>query len=280
MRRIEKPLLKRYDLMVILALVLGIIIIYLPENTIQIDGGETLFSAVTFLFGIIGGFTIALVWDEFTETRDMISEDDALYKTIWGLITLFDKKSVDVLRKNMDKILVLGYSLGWSEFSRTDGLLTDTFNKIEKLMPKTSQQKDIYDQLLNLTSDWEKVRSRLYVIGESRISKIQMGVLLVLGLLMILTRFGIRQDHLAFDIIIYFVSLSVFLVLFLIHDLDNYSFSNALWGEKDAESYERLFDIIEMPYYYPEELVNLKMVRPKGKDYRTKIPKDYLKDIK
>jgi len=273
-------LLKRYWIVCVVILILGSIIIFLPYDLLHIQDAKILITALTFLYGIVGGFAISTAWGEFRQARTLISEDDGLFKSAWFFVESFDKKSIEKIRILMDKILVLGYYLNWSDKIKTDKLIKKTFNNIKKLKAKTPEQQQCYARLLTIIVQWWNVRTKLYILGKSKISKLRWLILIILGALLITSFFTIRTENILFDLIIFFTSSTIVLVIFLIHNLDNYSFNDIIWGSGDAEFYEELFDLIGMPYYYPEELIKNNIIKPKGKGYRTKVPKDYLKEIK
>jgi len=263
----------RLLLVALVALILAAL--FLPFYGV-FEGYEVFLTIFTFLFSILAGFTLAAVREEYSAMGEAVSKENAIIITIYNLMKGFDKKSQMAFVELLDRYLVLSHAILWSEFYKTNKL----FNKLsyfllcQKIKNKT--QEVIYDDLLENMPTWSAARQDQIYLSYRRIPFPQMGLLILLAGLLILFLFIVRTPSLASILTTVLFSFTIILTLVLIYSLDIYAFAPESWTEPS----EHIFDMIGKKRFYMEDFTKKGwIIPPKGGEYRSKVPKDYLNEL-
>ncbi len=269
-------LLRRKELFVIVFFVLLFLSIFLPS--VQVLKDYTILSIITLLFSILSGSATASAWSEFERARRSVGQEASEITNIYTNISVFNKKIQNKFRELLYKYLVYSVIVPWEKIEKMNNVFYDISKFLIRLKMRNKTQEMALKEIVSTLGKWEDSREEQVSLGTSRIAPVRWLMLIILGGTLIFVLYVIKTSDVFSIILTTLISLAVILVLIIIKDLDDYSF-----GESDfvLNSFFPLFDMIKKPRFYWEEHIKSKAISvPKGvKNYTTKIPKKYEKDL-
>ncbi len=245
---------------------------------------EIFLTVSTFLFGIFSGFFIANRWGRYSRMKTLLTNETGDLISIYKISKLignnFSKKISDII----DNYLIETFKYEVYEYhEKTEKFFYEIFNQIEKIKPKTHQQKEATGLIMWQLKDMPRDREELFLLGRSKMPKFMFPIIWFLAFVIIFCLFYIRISTIASSIITILLSTCVVLVILVLRDLNNLK-----WGERSLafEIYHRVFDAIDKLRVYPD--ISIKKGRieaPEDRDYRLGIfeeknGKQYFKNFK
>ena len=268
---------KRGEIFLIIAaitLVLGSL--YLPFYG-SFEGYEVFLTITTFLYSILAGFSIATTWEEYRSSTAAISKEISANKNLYSLIGSINKKKQKEFGEMLDKYIVLALTTSWEKLSQLNKLYRRIVNFVKDIKIKGKKDEIIYEKILEALSEWAESKNEQLYLGYKRIPVYQWLTLTALAGLLIMFLFIIRTNDIISIVTTVVFSFSIILSLTLIHDLDTYNFAY----DSMEEPSQIMFDMMGKKRFYWEEDIKMGIVSPpKGIKYRTRVPREYLKELK
>ncbi len=275
-----KQKMKSVFVAVVIFLLALLISIFNPLGTNTItEEMKIIFSFIGVLFAILSGFFIASLWDRFTKIRTLISSESASLENLYKFVEIVDKKLSAEIAGLIDRYIIKGFEYGMHEYQ--EKLSEEYFALYKPLDVLKNKGGDVpFTRVLNLFDQFTKTRKEILSRGKDKIGAYHWTVLFLLSFLLI----GF-WTYIQFSGVFGIITGTVFIfaiiaVLVIIYDLNNLTWGSEQMG---TEIYERVYDVIKLPRYYPEEILN-RINIPKGiKEYRIGIlvdPETHKREIK
>ncbi len=242
-----------------------IIIIFLVAPYYKLtDDMRTILTISTFLFGIFSGFAIASRLTRYSRYRDLLTNETGFLITLYSYSKYVDEKFCKKIADLIDNYLLESFLYEVYEFhEKTEKQFYAIFDEIGKA--ESSEKKDSLNQMKALLKDMLKDREELYLLGKDRINFWLRTTLTILAGTILYNLLLIRTNAIYSFVLTALLSISVIIVLFLIHDLDKLK----LYSEAISYGiYYRVFDAIKKPRLYTNESLQRGMKLPKGISYR------------
>ncbi|MEM4244871.1 MAG: hypothetical protein QXR60_01535 [Candidatus Nanoarchaeia archaeon] len=239
------------------------------------DEMRMVFSFIGVLFAILSGFFISSLWDRFTKIRALLSSESGSLENIYEFLGLVDKKLADESAKLIDKYIMKALESKFSEYQ--EKLRPEYFAFYSLLSKIKGKGGDVpYTRILNILDHFTRTRKEIIARMKDRIGLYQWIALLLLSSLLITLWLYIQPPGIFGVIIGSIFIFAVLVVLIVIHDLDRLVWSGRKVAtevyDMDIEVYERVYDVIGLPRYYPEELFDKKAIPEGVKLVRVGIP--------
>lgn len=243
------------------------------------DEMKIMFSFVGVLFSILSGFFIASLWSRFTRVRTLISSETASLENIYKFFELVDKKMANEVAKKIDTYIIKALEFDLHEYQ--EKIREEYFALYEPLKVLKGKKMAVpFTRILSIFDHFTKSRKEILSRGRDRIGIFHWAVLFLLASMLIALWLYIQFAGifgLAIGTVFIFALLVVLTIVYDLNDLN--------WGSEqiNVEVYERVYDVMGMPRYYPEELLDKMTVPEDIKEYRVGIlvdPKTYKRKIK
>lgn len=220
------------------------------------------------LFSIFVGFSIAYLFTRFNDIRKLVAAETGILTNLYKFFENLGKsKYTMMMRKSVDDYLtaVLDFHL----HEHIDKVRKEYFNLFEPIKAvrkeKIHNANYVYNRSLALMHEFGNLRKTNIVLVKTKLSFYHWLILVVLGFILVSVLLYLRNPTPFSIIATSLLMIAIATVLLVVKDLENLQWgSEVLW----VESYERVFDVIEMPRYYPEYIVKEGFKLPEDKDYR------------
>lgn len=260
-----------------LLVILTVLLFVVPPGFINSEYAGNILTINTFLFGIFAGFCIAVTTADYNAIRSYAAEETGGLIGLWNTVKVHEVGAEKELGKRIGHYLIRSFDYDFinytSQTQREFQAIQAYINNL-KLYPERSS---IHQNILSSMSDLNKTREHLMVLGTRSLSPLEWIVLYALGLLTIVTLYGIRTDDLFFNVVTITVSVSIGLVLILINNIDRYVWNEATFSFK---TYNDVFIAMRELPYYPKEFIDAGIVTPQEKKYRVGILREPGKSFK
>ncbi|MBU3897045.1 MAG: DUF4239 domain-containing protein [Nanoarchaeota archaeon] len=243
------------------------------------DEMKIIFSFTGMMFAILSGFFIASSWDRYTKLRTLLAVETASLENIYKFYEIGNKKAAKKVANLIDKYLIKSFEFGLHEHQ--EQISEEYFAIYDSLKYLKGPKATVpLTRIMNVLDNFTKARKEIISRMKDKLGIYHWIILLLLETLLIITWIHIQFAGPIGIIIGTVLVFSLFTILMLIYDL-----SNLDWGieQVNIEVYERVYDVIGLMRYYPEELLSKVSVPKKIKSYRVGIlidPITYKRKIK
>lgn len=231
------------------------------------DELKLIFTFIGGLFAILSGFFIASLWDRFTKIRTLISAESASLENLYKFYELVDKKIARKMAEKIDRYIIKSLEFELHEYQ--ENLREEYFSLYEQLkFLKGKRGSTIATRILSIFDQFTKDRKEILSRGKDKLGIYHWTALILLAFLLISMWAYIQFNDIAGIVIGTIFIFAVFIVLVIVYDLNNLN-----WGSEQVniEVYERVYDVMGMLRYYPEELLNRINIPDDIKEYRIGI---------
>jgi len=257
------PFLRYLSMAVVLVFVTSMVVPATGPSTVTTDA----LNVSVFLFSILSGFTISILWERLSAVRDALGMETSHLLTIYALSRVFGKNVQKKLADAMDKYVILGLHFPLEMYEKSDKAFMELFKTVEDLKPRTSKQDLVYEEMIGEMEEMEDSRmvtiytAKLRLLNYLRFSLIALGAIVV-GLL-----FWTRVPTLESQVLSFSLSLVVVVIYVVIVELNKLQ----IWEDALFETnVNRFYDLIGKTVFYDLELIQEGRHVPKpGEKYRT-----------
>ncbi len=221
-------------------IVIIVIALYTPFYSLTQEI-RNLITAATFLFGIFAGFIIASRLTRYSRYRELLTNETGSLITLYQYAKTIDDKYAKKIADAIEKYLLKSFQYEVYEYhEKTEPEFYNIFNQIREY--RTSKKNEqMENQMFAMMRDMLKDREELFLLGKDRITFWLKTTLYMLSGAILLSLFLTRSPELYSNILVILLATSVFIVLFLIDDLDKLKlYSRAI----SYDLYYRVFDAI------------------------------------
>lgn len=212
---------------------------------------KTIFSFISMLFAILSGFLISSLWDRFTKIRTLVSSETASLENLHQFFELADRKIARKAVDGIDNYVMKALELGVHEYQEK---LREEYFALYKLLKLLKPKKtEVYlSRILNIFDQFTKNRKEILSRTKDQLGLYHWVVLCLLPFMLIVIWVYIQFDGVFGRFIGTIFIFAIFMILIIIYDLNN-----LVWGSAqiNVEVYERIYDVIGIPRYYPEEML-------------------------
>jgi len=255
----------------IIALVFFTFLLFIiPSRFINSEYGSTVLTVSTFLFGIFGGFCVAVTTTDYNNVRALAARETSAWISLYQIMRIYGKKYADGIRPYISRYIIRSFDYDFINYARETRNdfkpVMEYIKKVPIILSKSSIHQNMIDQMVELVA----VRQELTALGKRSLSSLEWIVLCILSCIVIITLFGLRGGNIFFDFVTVAISSATVLVLLLIRDIDRYIWNEASFSFDVFNNV--LLNLAELPYY-PAEFIASGVVRPKEQKYRVGILK-------
>lgn len=230
-----------------------------------------LLSAISIIFGILVGFTLNNLWARLNRMRELIASECSQLENLYQLSKYFGEEYTKKLSDIMDYYLIKAFNYELWEYEEH---INEDFFKIfdsikDDLKPTTDRTKQAFGQILNIFEDLSTTRKEITALGNSRLKPYEWVVIMLLGSLLIINIFYIKETTAISYLFTTLLSIMVIMVLAVIRDLNDLEWNIEVIG---YQPYEEIFDLIGKPRYFPSESLIRNRTLNKGPYYRMGVP--------
>lgn len=229
------------------------------------------FSFVSFLFSILSGFFVSALWNRYTDIRELTSIEAARLEDLYETIKVGSDDMAKRIADKIDKYIIKALEYDIHKYQET---ISEEYHTLYKELEKLEEENlstAVKNNALSVFAKFTDCRKEILSKGKDNLGKLHWITILMLAFITAALWIFIQFEGI-FGILVGTILLfSILAVITILYDLNNLT-----WGEEriDIEIFERVYDIIDKPRYYPEEVLN-EVTMPSGiKEYRVGILKN------
>lgn len=270
----KKYTFKKILTKIIIPIVLLAIPFVVPYYIVEFDV-STLSSIFSLIFAILVGFFFATATTNYLNFQNYLADEGAYLISLYNLGKLVQPNVMKKLRDTIDAyyIAVLDYSLmefaekTRKEFQEVIDLL-DTIEPTDDKKMRVAALSYMHETKSNLVKTFRSITFTSPCV----IKGLHWFILIVLAVILSLLLLSLRTEEILSGIVTGFMILSLYLILFLLREVDNNNFLEEQLACEDAQS---IFEAIGKPRYYPETTFLKGWTKVPSVDYRLGIYKNY-----
>ncbi len=244
------------------------------------DEISMVFSFVSFLFGILSGFFISALWSRFAKMRKLMSKEVAALEDLYEFVELGNK---DVARELADKLDVYMRKALDFDIHEYQSKVNEEYSDLYKVIGELEHEgvsSTVFNRCLNVLAQFTTCRKEMIARSKDKIGKFHWAAVIMLAFLTVFLWMMIQFEGIFGIVVGTVLVFSVLTVLIILYDLNNLT-----WGEEriDIEGFEKVYDVIGKPRYYPEEVLGEVDIPEEIDEYRVGIlkdPKTYEREVK
>ncbi|MCK9186279.1 hypothetical protein M0P48_02470 [Candidatus Gracilibacteria bacterium] len=212
---------------------------------------ETLLTISSFLFAILAGFFISRLNSRYDQIRELISNEDAYFYSLFKTAKVYGKKFADDIAKSIDNYYIACFENELTDYYKhTAPYLDDLYKTLNALKGKNGD--NLYANMFSILLSIELVRNKNSVISKERLTKGQWLVLICLAIVILFCLLYINTNQIFFQLIMVLVSAVLVLVLLTLRDLQNLRLGGKLMPV--LESGQEVLESIGKLRYYNKTL--------------------------
>jgi hypothetical protein len=219
---------------------------------------RSVFVFVGTLFAILAGFFISSLWDRFTRIRTLVAYETASLENIYKFCELIDPALAKRSAGLIDRYIIKALDTALVYYQ--ENVREEYFSFYELLQALPGKGTDVpYTRLLNIFDLFAKSRKEILSRVKDKLGIHQWITLSLLSFLIAIFWLHLQFPG-AIGILVGSILLfSIGIILYIVHDLNNPRWGGERPGIKvydiNVEVYERVYDVMNIPRYYPEELL-------------------------
>lgn len=235
--------------------------------------GEVTLSVATFLFGLFLAFTISDRHARIEKLRESDSAERSAIADIVYLTGIFSKGLQRRITNLFDEYLQATLDYMIEDYDKTELEFNEIAKQIAAVEPKTQKEFELYKELLRQISAIGTAREKAITTIDDRLEFSEwLNFIILTGVIIVSTRFIYTGTAIS-AVLLFALNLLILLFLMFLYDLDKLSYKEEI---RLFEPYERTFEAIGKPRYYPEDLIKSKRVAPPKEAYRIGVfPRKY-----
>ena len=228
---------------------------------------ETILTISMFLFAIFAGFYISRLNSRYSEIRELISNEDAYFYSLFNTSKVFDKIFTSKIADIIDKYYIVSFENELDNYYKsTAPYFQNLYEVLHEIKEKSADST--YAGMFSILLSIETVRNKNSVIAKEKITKSQWMVLLSLTIIILLCLFYINTNQSFFQLLIIIMSAMLVLILLTIRDLQNLRLGGKIMPV--LESGQEVLESMGKLRYYNQKMIERGVMKiPRGiKKYR------------
>lgn len=248
-----------------IALIAGPFLI--PVFDVGIDISITL-TVVSLIFAILVGFFIATATTNYLNLRNLIAEDDGALLIMYNLAKIVNPAKEKELADAIDDYVMSALDFELNEYQEKT---KEKYNKviaiIDSLEPEDDKNRRIaaLSYMQETKSNSLKTRQLIPLAAERIIGNLHWFIMGLLAALIVILLLALRSEYLFSQLVVAVLSLSTYLILILLHQIDGNVFHEEQFSFKNSQ---RIFEALGRPHYYPSHAIETKRVKRLPDTYR------------
>lgn len=223
---------------------------------------ETILTVSSFLFAILAGFFISRLNSRYSEIRELISNEDAHFFSLFKTAKVFGEKFSRKVANIIDKYYITTFESELNNYYKnTAPHLASIYDALYKIKEKSDDST--YASMFSILWSIETTRNKNSVIAKERLTISQWMVLICLSVIILFCLLYINTNQIFFQFLIIIMSAMLVLILLTIRDLQNFRLGGKIMPV--LESGQEVLESMGKLRYYNKKLVDEgTMEIPKG----------------
>jgi len=235
---------------------------------------RSVFVFVGTLFAILTGFFISSLWDRFTRIRTLVAYETASLENIYKFCELVDVGLAQKAVVLIDRYIIKALNNTLVHYQ--ESVRDEYFSFYELHQALEEQGNDVpYTRLLNIFDQFAKSRKEILSRVKDKLGVHQWITLTLLSFLIALFWLYLQFPGAIGVLVGSILLFSIGIILYIVHDLNNPRWGGERPGIKvydiNVEVYERIYDVMNIPRYYPAELLSFVKMPAFVRTYRVGV---------
>lgn len=267
-------MLKRYFFRAVIPLAILACGMILPTYGVGFDV-STFLTVVSLLFAILLGFFIAAATSNFMGFQASLGNEEGALQMIFNLGVLVQPSAKERLADAIDRYLIATFDYDLTDYvTKTQAEFSDLLQAVDGLEPEGDDKRSVaaLAQLQRIKDNLLRARKGVEFAAPRVTTGIHWAVILILAGILTFLLFAIRDGDLLTGAIVGIFVASLYLILLLLHEVDNNTFLQESLAYTDAQG---VFRAIGRLNYYPQHAIADRIVRPEEPEYRVGVYGNY-----
>lgn len=234
---------------------------------------STLLTVVSLVFAILIGFFIATATTNYLRLQSLIADEDSALISVFNLSKVIQPSAVAKMKEAVDRYATAALDFELTEYvDKTRKEFQELLSEIDILAPQDGKGLELLGNMYDKRDQLVRTRQEVTLVARRIVTWRHWIILILLAVLLIVLLLSIRNGHWLSASITGVLSVAIYLVLVLLHEVDG----NVFLEERLAyENTQQIFEAIGTMKYIPYHAFQNKRVQEPREDYRVGVFKDY-----
>jgi ABC-type multidrug transport system fused ATPase/permease subunit len=229
---------------------------------------STLLTVVSLLFAILVGFFIAASTTNYLRLQTLIANEDGCLIAMYQLCVKILPAAKNKVASAIERYVMAALDFPLTTYVKESEKEFDQFLRtIDSVRPRDKVGYELYGLLHENKTELHRTRGEVTYTARSIVKATHWFIIIALACLIALLLFALRDSSVLSSAVTGILTVALFLILRLLHQIDNNVFLEQLLS---YETSQKVFPAIDRIPYYPEEALTRYGLRPSGK-YRLGI---------
>jgi len=258
-----------YKIIIIAAILLVLFILF---PTVTTSGLDSVFNAVTFIFGVLYGFEISIVLGNFTSLKTNLAQLNAQLRSVYNSARTVSPEAAIVISDKIENYLMKSIDVDLVEHYKTEKEFTEfiEFPKDDAVIKATMEDADAQGIRMQFAYqglyDSINTRNQIEQVAPKFIEFPEWLMLGVLAFILVAILFLQRGDNIISTITSAILATAIIGSLIILDDIDSNDLQE---GFLEYQVFNNTLTQIGKQKYYPDYAIKDKIVTvPKGTNYR------------
>ncbi len=241
------------------SLILIFLAMILP--TTKVDNVDAILASATFLYGIFYGFEAAVVLQNFSSLKSLVSAESASILALWNLSRILPKDISKEIEDRIEIYLIAAIKNPLTNYVKeTNKEFFAIFEPLRKAKPDTEAESNAVAYMHESMYYLPTTRNQIAQVAPRDVDPPEWAMLIILGGIIILALFLGRDSTLVSQLSAAIFSMTVIGSLLLLDEID----SNKIQEEKlEFDIFNETLVAMGKEKYYPKRAMHKKMVSSK-----------------
>jgi hypothetical protein len=248
-----------FSKLLVVAILLILLSIVLPVA--KVENVDAILASATFLYGIFYGFEAAVVLQNFSSLKSLVSAESASILALWNLSQILPKNAAKEIEERIEHYLVLAIENPLTKYVQaTNREFFAIFEPLKKVKTSTEAESNAMAYMHESMYYLPQTRNQISQVAPRDVDPPEWAMLIILGSIIIVALFLGRDVSILSQLSAAIFSLTVVGSLLLLDEID----SNKIQEEKlEFDVFNDTLVAMGKERYYPKRAIHHKMVSKK-----------------
>jgi len=243
------------------------------------NGLDIIFAIASFLYGFYVVSSISKAKDQHEAVIKHLKESESIMITVNGLMSVFDKKSRQMVLKKIDQYMIATIDYTLADYVESNKDAVELMNTLQHLKPSNDDQEKAKNDSITAIEGLIGSRVEIEASTKEKVAFFEWIIMLILFSIIIFFILTIPNTSLEMLIVVLksIIATTLFMMLLILRSYDNYEWNtNTLIWDRVTQTF---LEIGLLPYY-SEFILSLNEYKPpKGIKYRVAHYKNPYPDV-
>lgn len=268
LRKILNKIVRKIYIQAAIFFVVFLFVAYFVNLSRFNNGLDIIFAIASFLYGFYVVSSISKAKDQHEAVIKHLKESESIMITVNGLMSVFDKKSHEVVLKKIDQYIIATIDFKLSDYVESNKDAVELMNTLQLLKTSNENQEKAKNDSISAVEGLISSRVEIEAATKEKVAFFEWIIMIVLFSIIIFFILTIPNTSLEILVVTLksIIATTLFMMLLILRAYDNYQWNtNVLIWDRVTQTF---IEIGLLPYYSEFVLSLDEYKPPKGIKYR------------